>query len=325
METDLASDDPVPPYTDNPTPAEELSNDPSKSIVNVDVHEEFNSEKYENIKTEDQNTDTLTKKEEESFRICIEENPKDTAGNLEKEQASSSKESASESNITLPESFTDPKDVLINFLYTSHIDITQKNVSALKELALQCDMSDVITACEEFTKVLQMETEHLSNEKEKLEVELKFRYRYSDPSMAEKMLQHFEKLRRETNLTDVKLRSFSGKVTLDAHFLLLTCCSPFFLPLTSSHKTGDELDITEVEEDILEPLVGFLYTGKIGVTQQSVSKLIRAADRMQLSDIVEGCAEFMESTTTIHNCIQHRSIAIDYKCDKLKVTIMCYA
>ena len=336
-EVDSTADDTVPPYSNEPLSTEESQQALPQNTVKIEVDENFHPEKYNSVIPEDLNRDAppLLKLDDnkESLCVSIEENLENAKkSDLDKNfiienqqeiaQASSSKspeENVCESSSAFLESLDDPKDVLINFLYTSHIDITQKNVSALKELALQCGMNDVITACEEFSKVLQMETEHLSNEKEKLEVEIKFRYRYSDPSMPAKMLQHFEKLRGETRFTDVKLRSFSGKVILDAHSLVLTCCSPFFQTLTASQTTGEELDITEVEEDILEPIMNFIYSGKIEVAQQTVSKLIQAADRLQLSDVVEGCAEFLESTTTNHNCIQHRSMAIDYKCNKLKV------
>ena len=38
----------------------------------------------------------------------------------------------------VPASLIDPVEILVNFLYTSHIDITQKNVSALRKQVKSC-------------------------------------------------------------------------------------------------------------------------------------------------------------------------------------------
>ena len=250
------------------------------------------------------------------------ENEENTQSERETDTSSDAETNGIETDDVVPpvtQTLTNPVDVLINFLYTSHIDITQMNVSPLRVLACQCGMADVITACDEFNKVLQTETECMNTNAEKDEVASKFRYRYSDPNMAVKMLQFFDSLRREKKYTNVIVRSSTGKVHLDAHSLILASGSNFFLPIVSNETDGDVIDVTEIDEDVLESLILFLYTGKIGISSETVSKLLQSSDRLQLGDLIEGCAEFLESTSTVQNCIQHRAMAIDYKCSKLKV------
>ena len=315
-----------------PLYSEITTNASSEITVNVEVHENFHSDNYK-LMTNGQN-EVTSGTIDQSIQIPIDENVvtpsestsceeiKDEKIKSDAKETSQQLENDGNANETTSqqssEPFSDPLSVLINFLYTSHIDITQKNVTALKDLALQCNMKDVISACDEFNKVLQMETGCLNSQKEKEDVAGKFRYRYSDPSMSVKMLEHFENLRSDNTLTDIKLRSHSGKLVLDSHAIILACGSSNFQCLVTSDKP-EILELKEIDEDVFEPLIGFFYTGKVGVSQQSVSKLIQSADKMQLSDVVEGCAEYMESTTTIQNCIQHRNMAIDYKCEKLKV------
>uniref|UniRef100_H2XR86 BTB domain-containing protein n=1 Tax=Ciona intestinalis TaxID=7719 RepID=H2XR86_CIOIN len=147
--------------------------------------------------------------------------------------------------------------------------------------------------------------------------------RYSDPSLPSKMMKHFNDLRHHKKFVDVIVTSPSKKIRLDCHSLVLSSGSNFFEPILSLGGDAEcEFEVTEVKEGVLEALVSFIYTGKVGVNNHNVSKLMQGSDRMQLSEIIEGCAEYLETTTNAHNCVQHRSIAIDYKCNKLKETAM---
>ena len=216
-------------------------------------------------------------------------------------------------------SLDDPVDILITFFYTSHIDITQKNVTSLKTLATQCAMDDVITACDEFSKVLIAETEHLTTDEEKDEVASKFRYRYSDPAMPTKILHHLDELRKQKKYVDLVLESSPNQIRYDVHSVVVASASQFFEHVIANESKVDALQMTDIHEDVLESMIAFLYSGKVEVNQSNALKLIQASDCLQQKDLTEGCAEFFELITSVQNCIRHLSVAFNYKCEKLKV------
>lgn len=72
--------------------------------------------------------------------------------------------------VTSDASFDDPVEALVNFFYTSHINITSKNVGKLRACAQQCGVDDVTVACDAFDNLLETETSSLSSDAEKEKV-----------------------------------------------------------------------------------------------------------------------------------------------------------
>lgn len=304
----------------------------SEMKVEVDIEETLESEVCDN-----QNKDVVVTPDETSIDI---DSLVNSSNNATAQDEVEDKQDSSEENSDLqdettggksqnvdfypPLSLNDPVDVLINFFYTSHIDITQKNVTPLRILASQCSLNDVMTACDEFNRVLYEETEHMTTVEEKDEVASKFRYRYSDPSMPIKILQHLDNLRKQKNHTNLVLISSSEKFHLDVHSLVVASASRFFDPVVTNETTASELRLPEIDEDVFESVVSFLYSGKVEINPLYVSHLVQAANRMQLEDVIEGCCEYFEAATSVQNCIQHRTLAIQYKCTKLKVFLLLF-
>nr|CAB3259632.1 kelch-like protein 17 [Phallusia mammillata] len=220
----------------------------------------------------------------------------------------------------MPKNINDPVEVLINFLYTSHVDITQTNAVRIRELAFQCGMDDVVAACDEFDQVLLAETESLATDEEKETARAQFRYRYSEPTLPTKMLRHFNAKRISKQHTDIAVVSESGKVRIDAHSCILACGSNFFQSLiTTTERDNEDFVISDIDETVLEQVLDYIYTGRVSVTSHTVADLMRASEKMQLLAIVDGSAEFLESILNVNNCIQHLSVAIEYKHDGLKI------
>lgn len=218
----------------------------------------------------------------------------------------------------VPAALKDPVEILINFLYTSHIDITQQNVDALRETAAKCEFVDVVTACDEFAKVLRDETEPMETDEEKDAASKQFRFRYSDPLLPTRMLEHLSSLREAKRYTDVVVVSDASKVRFEAHRAVLAAGSSFFKSSIAA-SCDAEHQVAEIDESVLESLLCFLYTGKIGLSQQSVRHLLHGSDVLQRKDLLEGCAEFLESSMTVQKCVEYRQMAIDYNLDKIKV------
>ncbi|XP_039267392.2 kelch-like protein 26 isoform X2 [Styela clava] len=233
-------------------------------------------------------------------------------------------------DIISPTSFEDPLEVIINFFYTSHINITRKNVTKLQVVARQCGLDDVTMACDEFENVLRTETESMETPEEKDAAASQFRYQYSEPTMAVKMLEHFEKLRSHTRHTDVIVNSPNTSLKFPAHTVLLVASSKFFAEklvncndviktdVTTDGDVTHEVQAPDYKDSILQGMLHYFYTAKVSVTSHNVRHLMDAASSFKCSDVIEGCAEYLERTISVQNCIEIQSTAEKYDCSHLK-------
>lgn len=196
-------------------------------------------------------------------------------------------------------SFEDPVEILLNFFYTSHIDITAQNVTMLRAVSQQCGMTDVTMACDTFSEMSRTG-----------ESGAEFRHRYSDPQMPLKMLEHFQKLRANSRHDDVTVTSRDAPFR--AHKAILAAASSYFRDVI----TDDEKQI-EMTNSVL---LSYLYSGIVSVSGDSVKSLIDHAETLGLRDVTEGCAEFMEGSLSANNAVDYHRVADKYRCQKLKVS-----
>jgi len=78
---------------------------------------------------------------------------------------------------------------------------------------------------------------------------------------------------REEVLYDIKLETDDG-VIVSAHKVVLVSACPYFRAMfTSSSAVGDKyvVNIGDIDSNILQLLIDFIYTGKIMVTEQNVT------------------------------------------------------
>eukprot|EP00102_Acyrthosiphon_pisum_P022696 XP_016659906.1 PREDICTED: ring canal kelch homolog isoform X5 [Acyrthosiphon pisum] len=78
-------------------------------------------------------------------------------------------------------------------------------------------------------------------------------------------------LRKEEVLCDIKLETDDGAIVC-AHKVVLVSACPYFRAMFTSSAGGDKyvVNISDIDSNILQLLIDFIYTGKIMVTEQNV-------------------------------------------------------
>ncbi|XP_029344977.1 kelch-like protein 3 isoform X1 [Acyrthosiphon pisum] len=128
-------------------------------------------------------------------------------------------------------------------------------------------------------------------------------------------------LRKEELLYDIKLETDDG-VIVCAHKVVLVSACPYFREMFTccSSAVGDKyyvVNIGDIDSNILQLLIDFIYTGKIMVTEQNVMSLLPAAIFLQLDYVKGVCVEFLQKQLNTSNCLYIKEFAYFYNCMEL--------
>ena len=95
----------------------------------------------------------------------------------------------------------------------------------------------------------------------------------------------FEDLRSDGDLTDVTLACEDGK-QIEAHKVVLSATSPFFLDLLKRNKHPHPLIYMKgIKSDNLMAMVDFFYRGEANVSQDNLNDFLALADEMRLKGL----------------------------------------
>ena len=143
---------------------------------------------------------------------------------------------------------------------------------------------------------------------------------YTSPNHADDLIGSINNLRQQQNLCDVII--YLGDLTLPAHRLVLTACSPYFSNLFSSRGTPPGRSVDVILEGLnpksVESIIEFFYTCAISVTDDNVWDILPAASTLQAHEIQNVCSGFLSSQIQLKNCMQIYEIASHCNCLDLK-------
>ncbi|XP_024858188.1 kelch-like protein 7 isoform X2 [Kryptolebias marmoratus] len=125
--------------------------------------------------------------------------------------------------------------------------------------------------------------------------------------------------RMEGVLCDVTL-VVQGRL-FPVHRLVLAAASHFFRLMFTTNmqeSVSQAVELHEVEPEIMEQLIGFLYTERISVNETNVQSLLLAADRYHIYPVKTTCLEFLEERTDASNCLGISALADLLDCPRLK-------
>eukprot|EP00102_Acyrthosiphon_pisum_P022693 XP_016659903.1 PREDICTED: ring canal kelch homolog isoform X2 [Acyrthosiphon pisum] len=122
-------------------------------------------------------------------------------------------------------------------------------------------------------------------------------------------------LRKEEVLCDIKLETDDGAIVC-AHKVVLVSACPYFRAMFTSSAGGDKyvVNISDIDSNILQLLIDFIYTGKIMVTEQNVMGILQAAIILQLDYVKGVCVEFLQKQLNTSNCLGIKEFADFYNC-----------
>ncbi|ELU12717.1 hypothetical protein CAPTEDRAFT_182588 [Capitella teleta] len=118
-------------------------------------------------------------------------------------------------------------------------------------------------------------------------------------------------MRAATELVDVVLVFGDCKIPCHRVVLAGTCgyFRKLFLADQVKENRASEIEMDEVSSDVAQTLVDYLYTGSVDITEQNVSALLDASNKLQLTSIKKDIGQFYIEQISSRNCISFLNLA----------------
>jgi len=117
------------------------------------------------------------------------------------------------------------------------------------------------------------------------------------------IVDHFQQLFCNKSLCDVII-DVQGQ-TFEAHKLILAARSPVFHVMFQSdliEKRTNTLEIQDIEPDVFQEVLHFIYTDNVEKLDELASALVAAADKYMLDLLKTRCEESLARNVTVENC-----------------------
>jgi len=94
---------------------------------------------------------------------------------------------------------------------------------------------------------------------------------------------------------------------IKAHKLILAARSPVFAAMFLSNmmeKILERIEIPEIDPDVFNALLRYIYTAQVQVTEDNAEPLLAAADKYLLPSLKFKCEQFIIKHVTAENCVE---------------------
>ncbi|MEM7313101.1 MAG: BTB/POZ domain-containing protein, partial [Planctomycetota bacterium] len=126
-------------------------------------------------------------------------------------------------------------------------------------------------------------------------------------SCYDEVFHNIQEMKKEDCLTDITLSLCDGS-EIRAHRVILAAGSPYFkVMFTSGFKEAKQnvIQLPSLAPDAVNTIVDMLYTMKLPrIKQSNVESLLLAASFLQVTAIVNHCANFMVKNLHASNCLE---------------------
>jgi len=119
--------------------------------------------------------------------------------------------------------------------------------------------------------------------------------------------------------SDVQLKC--GERIFDCHQVILSARSPVFRAMFQAdmlEKNTKKVDLHDLDPDVVEEMLLFIYTGKTPKLEGLAEDLLRAADRFQIEKLRTACEESLCSRLKVDNCVDLFVMGYLYHAENLK-------
>lgn len=134
------------------------------------------------------------------------------------------------------------------------------------------------------------------------------------------VLGSLNEMRESGALCDVSLSV--GDKRFPLHRVVLAASCPYFAAMFHSglaEASRPEVDIHGVAPEVVERLLGFIYSGEILITRENCQDLLAASNMFRLTDIVQACCDFLQRELHPSNCVGIFRFAEMHGCTNLKL------
>lgn len=117
---------------------------------------------------------------------------------------------------------------------------------------------------------------------------------YTCNNHAPKILNNLNGLRQNSRFCDVEI--VAGSKVFKAHRAVLAASSPYFQAMFAGglcEQDQNSVQLHSMSPNVFDYLLSFIYSGRIDISEGNVQEIMVAADMLELSDVVDGCSEFL--------------------------------
>ncbi|XP_018607005.2 kelch-like protein 40b [Scleropages formosus] len=107
------------------------------------------------------------------------------------------------------------------------------------------------------------------------------------------------------------------------HRLVLAACSSFFRAIFLSdleESKKKEIVLNDVEPDVMEMILKYIYTSNISVTEQNVKDIFMVANMFQIPSIFTVCVSFLQKRLSLSNCLAIFRLGLMLDCPRLAIS-----
>jgi len=143
-------------------------------------------------------------------------------------------------------------------------------------------------------------------------------YVFTASSHASVLLTAMNDCRDRNELCDITL--YTKDCELNAHRLVLACCSPYFSAMFRNvHKESKQtrVELIGIDSKALCDLVTYAYTSSLVINKENVQNLLAGAGLLQIVPVIDACCEFIQTHLDYENCLGIASFAEMHSCHKL--------
>ena len=144
---------------------------------------------------------------------------------------------------------------------------------------------------------------------------------FQNDHFAEESFCTMNELRKEEKLCDVILKV--DKREFYVHKVVLAATSPYLKAMFTNgmlESVQKVIDIHGLDENTMELLIEFSYTGTLEINQENVQKLLAGSSLLNIERLRTACSRFLQKQLDSANCIGIKEFATVYSCKYLEET-----
>ena len=111
-----------------------------------------------------------------------------------------------------------------------------------------------------------------------------------------------------------------GEKSIKCHRVILASVSGYFKAMFTGDLAESKqsvVKIQDIDENVMEKLIRYAYSGKISLTVDNVQSVLYASSVLLIENIAVACSKFMKEHLTSENCIQVLSFAMLHNREQL--------
>ncbi|XP_069142511.1 kelch-like protein diablo isoform X1 [Argopecten irradians] len=138
-----------------------------------------------------------------------------------------------------------------------------------------------------------------------------------------KLLKGFYELWKNQELCDVIIKTNGESIPAHRAVLVISCDyfrAMFSMGFEESQQQMAEISLDEVTPEAVRAVLGYMYTGSLTVTKDTIQDLVVLTDLLQLSDLKLHCCQCMGKEISASNCLGVWEFAEKFSCDDLETS-----